>query len=252
MMTNTKVQFWEVGGCVRDEILGLRTKDIDFSVVGPESFEQMQAILVAEGFKIHKVDEDKFTIVCGVPKSKPELLARTKDADFVWARKESSERVRRSPVWIKPGTLADDLARRDFTANAIARDPHTGDLIDPHGGIADIEARLLRFVGDPFQRIEEDALRIVRGFRFLIMKKFDAEPETWAALTSDRAADLLDERDEDGKRVISVDRFQKEWERTFLFDTLGTLRLLSEVPERTREALFPEGLRLTATMMSKR
>lgn len=213
----------------------------------------MVAELEAMGFEVCTTKAETFTAVCKVPKTMPELLARTKVADFVMARKESSERVGRIPVSIEPGTLEDDLARRDFTVNAIARDPKSGKLIDPHGGLNDLRNEgLLRFVGDPFQRIEEDALRIVRAFRFLITKGFDCDEDTWAALTSNRAAELLDEVTPEGKRVIPVDRFKTEWDRTFLADTLGTLRLLSSVPDRTRTALFPDGLRLQSTMMTRR
>lgn len=252
---NSHIEIFEVGGCVRDDLLGLRTKDIDFTVVGPESFAEMVALLEADGFIVVNTKEETQTAVCRVPDSKPELLARTKVADFVWARKESSERIGRIPVSIKPGTLEDDLARRDFTVNALARNPKTGEIIDLHGGRSDLEQGLLRFVGDPFQRIEEDALRIARGFRFMVTKGLEPSIETWEALTSDRAVSLLSEKDAEGKRVISTERLQVEMDRMFLHDTWHSLRLVSNMGESMQHALFPQGfpqgLRLSATMGKK-
>lgn len=243
------IKFFEVGGAVRDLLLGLRVKDVDFVVVGPDSFAEMVAILEADGFEILTTKTETFTAVCRVPASRPDLLERTKVADFVWARKESSERVGRVPVTIEPGTLETDIFRRDFTVNALARDPETREIIDLVGGRADLEDGVLRFVGDPFQRIEEDALRVARGLRFMVTRGLEPTPETWAALTSDRAADLLDERIDD-KRVISVERLQVELDKMFMADTIKALALFSIMSETMRRALLPKGLRLSATMRS--
>jgi tRNA nucleotidyltransferase (CCA-adding enzyme) len=84
-------------------------------------------------------------------------------------------------------SLAEDLARRDFTVNAIAWSPARG-LIDPMGGRRDIEAKLIRAVGDPALRFQEDALRILRALRFASRLGFAIEPETARALTSLRAS----------------------------------------------------------------
>lgn len=245
---STSLQFYEVGGCVRDEILGIPSKDVDFSVVGASSFEAMVSELEAMGFAILTTKVETLTAVCRVPSSMPELLARTKVADFVMARKESSGSVGRMPDEIVPGTLRDDLARRDFTVNAIARNPKTGELIDPWGGQSDLEREgVLRFVGDPMQRITEDPLRIARGFRFLVTKGFDCAMETWDALNSAEAAALLSS-EVDGKRVVSVERLQVEMDKMFMFDTNRALGLMADLEPRTRRALFPDGLRLSATM----
>ena len=78
-----------------------------------------------------------------------------------------------------------DLARRDFTVNAMAYNPKTG-IIDLHGGQADLSRRVLRSVGDPHTRFDEDALRILRGMRFASVLGFAIEPETAAAMHADR------------------------------------------------------------------
>lgn len=75
-----------------------------------------------------------------------------------------------------------DLARRDFTINAIAGDPLTGDIVDPFGGQADIDNRILRAVGDPNARFAEDGLRCLRAARFAAMLEFDLDPATAAAI----------------------------------------------------------------------
>lgn len=243
-------ELFEVGGCIRDELLGATTKDIDFTVVGPKSHAEMRAELVKRGFKIHTEDEFHGTIRCGVPASMKELRAIAKDADFVLARHESSESDGRHPDKIEAGTLEDDLSRRDFTINALARPVGTmlkGEIIDLFGGLDDLEHSRLRFVGDPMTRIREDALRVIRGFRFMLTKDLFATKETQEALFSEEAADLLSAF-HGTKRVVSVERIQGELDRMFRASTLDTLDFLSRMPEHTRDALFPDPIRLCATL----
>ena len=128
---NNDIHFFEVGGCVRDSLLGRNTKDIDFTVVAP-SFGAMRQHLLNEGFTIHVENPEFQTIRCGVPEGHV-LRKRTKDADFVWARHEGPYSDGRHPDWVEPGTLLDDLERRDFTVNAIARGVD-GHIIDPFDG----------------------------------------------------------------------------------------------------------------------
>lgn len=230
---------FEVGGCVRDELLGLASKDVDFVVIA-DSYEAMRADLVAEGFNIFQERPEFVTIRAGVPKDHP-LRSRTRDADFVLARKDSATGDGRRPDFVEPGTLLDDLSRRDFTANAIACDPLTGEFHDPFHGREDILDKTLRFVGDPYQRIEEDGLRVLRGFRFMITKSFAPEYHTRMALTSDLAISML--------ASVSVERIREELEKMFSFNTLQTLTLMNAFMTREfREALFHDGLRLSATM----
>jgi tRNA nucleotidyltransferase/poly(A) polymerase len=231
------MEMFEVGGCVRDEMLGLRTKDVDFVVLAP-SFDAMRDELERQGFKTHVEKPEFVTIRAGVPEGHA-LRARTKDADFVLARKDSATGDGRRPDSVEPGTLADDLARRDFTVNAMAK-AADGTLVDPHGGADDLKARTLRFVGDPHQRIAEDGLRVLRGFRFCVTKGFDPEPATAAALVSPLATEML------GK--VSVERISDEINRMCEADTMRTLDILAAVPFAMRDAIFRDGLRLSATL----
>jgi tRNA nucleotidyltransferase (CCA-adding enzyme) len=241
----TTFQFYEVGGCVRDSLLGLSSKDVDFSVVAPDGFNTadsaflaMEAQLTEQGFQIFESRREFLTIRARVPKGH-ELGARTAVADFVLARRDGPYSDGRRPDWVAPGTLADDLARRDFSVNALARGVD-GTLIDLFGGVEDLGASLLRFVGDPTKRIAEDGLRVMRGLRFHVTKGFDVEAETWKALISEFAAEKLSK--------VSVERVREELNKMFRANTLHSLRLLGELPQHTQEAIFRDGLRLDATM----
>ena len=75
-----------------------------------------------------------------------------------------------------------DLARRDFTVNAIAVNPETGALVDPFHGRQDLAAKTLRAVGNPFERFSEDGLRVLRAARFCAVLEFELEPATFAAI----------------------------------------------------------------------
>ena len=236
----TALSMFEVGGCVRDDLLGIPTKDIDFVVI-TESFDTMRESLAAEGFSIWQERPEFGAIRAGVPNGHP-LRDRTKDADFVLARRDGPTADGRRPMFVEPATLETDLARRDFTVNAMARDVD-GTIIDPHGGQVDLEARRLRFVGDPMTRIREDGLRVVRGFRFMVTKGLTPDDATWEALTSREAADML--------RGVATERRCEELERMFHFDTLHSMNLLAGLPVLTQQAMFHGQLRLSATMTTK-
>lgn len=232
------IKLFEVGGCVRDELMGLKSKDVDFAVEAP-SFDAMRAHLLGEGFRIFVEKPEFVTIRAAVPAGH-KLRERTKDADFVLCRKDGPTKDGRRPEFVEPGTLADDLARRDFTMNAIARDPFTGAIIDPHKGVEDIEARTLRFVGDPMERIREDGLRVLRGLRFTVTKQLRVEPRTLDALHSDEASDML--------KCVSIERIREEVEKMLAHNTLRTLDILTGLPYLTLGAIFRDGLRLGAKL----
>lgn len=238
----TTIEMFEVGGCVRDEFMGKVSKDVDFVVLAP-SFDAMRAELIGRGFTIHVEKPEFVTIRAGVPAGDP-LRERTKDADFVLARKDGPTADGRRPEFVEPGDLLDDLARRDFTVNAIAR-AVDGRIIDPFGGRADIERRTLRFVGDPVDRITEDGLRVIRGFRFMVTKGLVPTTETRAALFSDTAVEMLG--------AVSIERIRDEVERMFAFDGMDAFDLMAsmtiEKPALVR-AILRDGLRLTATLKS--
>lgn len=232
------MRMFEVGGCVRDELMGVASKDVDFVCLA-ESFGEMVEKLEADGFKLHVVKPEFVTVRAGVPEGHV-LRERTKDADFVLARKDSATGDGRRPDFVEAGTLEDDLARRDFTVNAIARDTVTGELIDPHGGADDVATRVLRFVGDPDARVREDGLRVLRGLRFMVMKGFKPTRATMDTINSKLAVEML--------AKVSAERVRDELDRMFAFDTVMTLEVLGTLRGELVEVMFSRGVRLGATM----
>jgi tRNA nucleotidyltransferase (CCA-adding enzyme) len=154
------MQTYAVGGAVRDELLGLTVKDRDYVVVGTTP----QAMLDA-GYK-------------PVGKDFPVFLHPKTHEEYALARTErkTGAGYKGFVVHAAPDvTLEEDLARRDFTINAIAKDA-AGKLIDPHNGCADIESKTLRHVSDAFM---EDPVRILRAARFSArFTDFTIAPET--------------------------------------------------------------------------
>ena len=176
-----------VGGAVRDALLGLAPGDRDYVVVGstPEA-------MLAAGFK--PVGRD-FPVFLHPATGEEYALARTE--------RKSGRGYRGFVVDADPSvTLEDDLLRRDFTINAIARsvdeDGRAGPLVDPYGGARDLQARVLRHVGPAFV---EDPLRVLRAARFMARLAplgFSVAPETRALMRamaeSGELADLVPER----------------------------------------------------------
>lgn len=239
-------QFAEVGGAVRDKFLGLDSKDVDFVAipVNPKMFANADGafvtlvnVLKVDGFRVFLDTPEFFTVRAQVPDGHP-LKERTNVADFVLARKDGPSSDGRHPDFVLPGTLMDDLERRDFTVNAMAI--LDGELVDPFGGREDLESNLLRFVGNPTDRIAEDGLRVMRALRFSVTKGFDIDADTWDAVNSDFAAEML--------MKVSVERIREELEKMFLANTLWSLRLLNDVNREVQEAIFRDGLRLTPTL----
>lgn len=239
-------QFAEVGGAVRDKFLGLDSKDVDFVAIPttPEVFSTAQEAfgclvddLKWQGFQVFLETPEFFTVRAQVP-SGHSLKQRTNVADFVLARKDGPSSDGRRPDFVLPGTLMDDLQRRDFTVNAMAI--LNGELIDPFGGRKDLERNLLRFVGDPTQRIAEDGLRVMRALRFAATKGFDLSETTWIAINSDFAAEML--------MKVSVERIREELEKMFLTNTLWSLEVLNDVNDEIKDAIFRDGLRLMPTL----
>lgn len=168
-----------VGGAVRDDLLGLPVNDIDLATRIPpeeviERLERARIKPVPTG-----IDHGTITAVSdGHP------------FEITTLRRDVTTDGRRATVAFTDD-WKEDAARRDFTINALFADPLTGELFDYFGGLDDLEQRHVRFIGDPFQRIAEDHLRILRFFRF--HARFDAGVPDEAALEActARANDLM-------------------------------------------------------------
>jgi len=146
-----------VGGCVRDTLLapepGRRVADIDLAT--PSRPEEIIAALAKAGIKTVPTGLAHGTVTAVVPPRHFEITTLRRDVETFGRR----ARVAFDADW------AEDAARRDFTINAIYLDPD-GTLYDPVGGLADLAARRVRFVGEPARRIAEDVLRVLRYYRF--------------------------------------------------------------------------------------
>ena len=228
-MTN-KTKLFTVGGCVRDMILGIESMDIDFAVESA-SFDSMRDSIVSRGGTVFLESPEFLTIRAKMPGIGP--------ADFVLCRKDGSYSDGRHPDSVEMGTLSDDLARRDFTMNAIAQD-EDGTLIDPHNGQSDIASRRIVCVGDAATRFTEDALRLLRAVRFSITKSMELDDAIVACLSDGRFSEML--------VSVSDERIREELTKAFMFDTVESLRVLERFP-LVREAAFGSGgIRLEPTM----
>jgi len=182
---------YEVGGAVRDALLGLPHKDADLLVTGIPA-KDLEKLLKPFG-SVHEVGQS-----FGVIKFKPRQAGpHGHDVDIALPRREKSTgpHHRDFEVDFDPHIpVEDDLGRRDFTVNAIARELKTGAFIDPHGGRRDLEAKLLRVVFP--HAFQDDPLRILRGVQFVARFGLTVEPETLASMKehAERVATVSAER----------------------------------------------------------
>ena len=142
-----------VGGCVRNTLLGEPVTDIDLTT--PLVPDDVVRRLEAAGIK---------AVPTGIEHGTVTAVAEGAGHEITTFRADVETDGRRAVVRFS-GDLAEDAARRDFTMNALYADPG-GEIIDPVGGLSDLRARRVRFIGDPHDRIREDYLRILRFFRF--------------------------------------------------------------------------------------
>ncbi len=218
-------QIYEVGGCVRDEIIGVHTNDIDFTFVldntdqtVDEGWDEMLSHLKNEGFKIFLETKDCFTVRAKFPKGH---VNEGLVADFVMARKEVGYILgTRKPI-LELGTLEDDLRRRDFTLNALAKDLD-GTIVDLFDGRKHLEEGILVTPLNPIKTFFDDPLRMIRALRFSITKGFEIDSEVWDAMFEPGLIEHL-------KNVVSKERIQGEVSKMMKHDTVSTLRLLAKI-----------------------
>ena len=213
----TGVEAYVIGGYVRDIFLGRPSKDLDILVIG-------QGIPFAE--EVGKQLKCKVSVF----KNFGTAMLRYQDLEieFVGARKESYRSDSRKPI-VENGTLADDQLRRDFTINALAislNEGSFGELLDPFGGLADLEQKLIRTPQNPLETFSDDPLRMMRAIRFASQLNFGIDEEALSAIKT------LVER----MRIVSQERITDELNKiilsptpsigfNYLFDT-GLLQLI--------------------------
>jgi poly(A) polymerase len=151
-----------VGGAVRDTLLGLPVKDIDMAtrLVPAEVIARLEAAGIRH-------------VPTGIDHGTVTALLAGGPVELTTLRRDVSTDGRRATVAFA-GDWSEDAARRDFTINALYADPEDGTILDWFGGLDDLAARRVRFIGDARQRIREDHLRILRYFRF--QARFGSQP----------------------------------------------------------------------------
>ena len=183
------IEAYLVGGCVRDLLLQTQPADYDITVnASPETVKQLFAHTIDTGLRHGTIT----VLQDGMP------------IEITQMRKDGRYTDHRRPDIVLPSTsLTEDLARRDFTINAIALDD-SGNIFDPFHGQQDLNEKILRTVGDSNQRFNEDALRILRLFRFAAKLRFTIDPNTLNSAL--KQAELL--------HFISVERIFAELIKT--------------------------------------
>src|SRR6266566_5265310 len=177
---------WCVGGAIRDNLLGLANHDFDLTTAAPP--EEVRKLF-------------KRTIPVGIEHGTVAVLDRHNRPHEVTTFRRDLKTDGRHAVVEFGVSLMDDLARRDFTINAIAYHPGRHEWRDPFKGVEDLERRLIRSVGDPNWRFQEDYLRILRALRFSARFEFRIHPRTLEAAKANAQ----------GLAQLSAERVRDEW-----------------------------------------
>ncbi|MBV9577787.1 MAG: HDIG domain-containing protein [Chloroflexi bacterium] len=194
------IELFLVGGVVRDLLLGaVASHDLDFATSATP--HQTERALKAAGGKVFNLGEKFGTIGAVFETADVRTIV-----EITTYRAEAYVSGSRKPSVAFGRNLADDLARRDFTINAIAQDPRSGELVDPFDGQRDLERGLVRAVGDATERFREDPLRLMRAVRFASRLGFEIEPHTARAVVESAAA----------LSAISRERVRDELEKMLL------------------------------------
>ncbi len=181
---------WYVGGAVRDELLHRARHEVIADIATSAQPDEVRRIF-------------RRTVPIGLEHGTVAVLDSRGGAHEITTFRRDVRTDGRHAVVEFGVSLDDDLARRDFTINAVAVHPATGEIRDPFHGLTDLEARVIRAVGDPATRFREDWLRVLRALRFAAILDFTIEAATWKALAAAARAGELEH--------LSRERVRDEW-----------------------------------------
>jgi len=238
------IRLFEVGGSIRDELMGIdNPPDRDFCAESPDGWKALLAWCDANMERVFLVTPEFFTV--------RGRMLNGDSIDVVMCRKDGPSSDGRHPDHVEPGGLLGDLARRDFTVNAMARevDPKTlepiGDIIDPFGGKEDLITGCLRTVGNTKDRFTEDGLRVLRAIRFSITKDLELLPEIAAEIEDRQWWNFI-------KETVSAERIREELTKMFKHSTIRTIRFFANrLPIEALLMLEQSGIWLKPTMEKK-
>ena len=220
------VEAYVIGGFVRDLILNRESKDIDFLSVGSGiELAELTAAILNPKIRVNTFKNFKTA----------QFVHQRFEYEFVGARKESYREDSRKPV-VEDGSLQDDQNRRDFTINTLAISLNTGtygELLDPFGGLDDIQRKIIRTPLEPEKTFSDDPLRMMRAIRFASQLGFDIEGETFKAIQA-MASRIT---------IISQERITDELNKVILSKTPSYgFKLLQQ--SGILEIIFPEMVNL--------
>ena len=224
-----------IGGAVRDLLLGAHPKDYD--LVTNATPEQLLAMPELADPK-HTDPAQAF----GVTRTKVDIGGEQIPIEVTTYRKDIEAHLGRSKTKIEFADLAEDTRRRDFTINALALDPLRNCLVDLVSGLDDLDNKIVRFICEPNQRIQEDPLRVIRAIRIKNQLGFTYHSDTFDAITQAVANGAITD--------IATDRLRDELTRMFThesrleslqdLDTFGVLKILLPELEATKNVPQPE------------
>ncbi len=218
IVTKENLEAYVIGGFVRDLFLERESKDIDVVVIG-SGIELAKKVATQAGNTKVSIFKSYGTAM---------LKYKGFEVEFVGARKESYQRESRNPI-VEDGTLDDDQKRRDFTINALALSLHKdnfGELLDPFGGIKDLQSKIIKTPLDPIITFSDDPLRMMRAIRFATQLNFKISDITFEAIKTNK----------DRIHIISKERIIEEMNKIImaskpsigfkLLDKSGLLKLI--------------------------
>nr|QBK89736.1 MAG: poly A polymerase head domain protein [Pithovirus LCPAC101] len=228
------MKLYIVGGYVRDEILGIKSNDIDFAVEA-ESFDIMKQIILSYNYYDIFLEKEELGTI------------RAKDRrdngvyDYTLCRKDGIYSDFRRPDNIEITDIYGDLSRRDFTMNAIAIDiDNNNKIIDPFNGIHDIKTKTIRCVGLAENRLIEDPLRFMRALRFSVTLNFSIDDSILDVASNKKFYYSFSK--------LCKERIYVELKKMFEHDTIKSMKLLSSLPDSMLDLIFIDGLYMIPTM----